>query len=83
MENGWSKRWERHQTRIGIYNIIFSTPTIYMPYKIEKNPDTNTYKVINKLTGKIASQHTTYKKAKKQIHIIELTDYKHYTKKNK
>jgi len=54
-----------------------------MPYKIEKNPDTNTYKVINKLTGKIASQHTTYKKAKKQIHIIELTDHKHYTKKNK
>ena len=53
-----------------------------MPYKIEHNPDTNTYKVINKLTGKIASQHTTHKKAKKQIHIIELTDYKHYSKKN-
>ena len=74
---------EGSSKRKGIYNIIFSTPTIYMPYKIEKNPDTNTYKVINKLTGKIASQHTTYKKAKKQIHIIELTDHKHYTKKNK
>ena len=65
------------------YNIIFSTPSIYMPYKIERNPDTNTYKVINKLTGKIASQHTTYKKAKKQIHIIELADNKQYTRKNK
>ena len=65
------------------YNIIFSAHMLYMPYKIEKNPDTNTYKVINKLTGKIASQHTTYKKAKKQIHIIELADNKHYTKKNK
>lgn len=42
-----------------------------MPYIIRKNPNKNTYKVINKDTGKIHSKATTLDKAKAQVRLLE------------
>jgi hypothetical protein len=45
-----------------------------MPYKIEKNKD-GTYKVVNKITGKIHSFDTTLENAKKQIRLMQAVDH--------
>jgi len=47
---------------------------VYMPYKITKNKN-GTYKVINKITGKIHSYDTTLENAKKQIRLMQAVDH--------
>jgi len=46
-----------------------------MPYKIEKCNvcGCGTYKVINKLTGKVHAKHTTLKKAQAQVRLVLYT----------
>ena len=43
-----------------------------MPYKIIKNPNKNTYKLVLVSSGKVLSKSTTKAKAQKQIKAIEM-----------
>ena len=45
-----------------------------MPYKIIKNRNSNSYKVINKNTGKVHSYHTSKMNAEKQVRLLEYVD---------
>ena len=47
-----------------------------MPYKIIKNRNSNSYKVINKDTGKIHSFHSSKLNAEKQIRLLEYIDHR-------
>ncbi len=43
-----------------------------MPYKIIKNPNKSTYKLVLTSSGKVLSKSTTKAKAQKQIKAIEM-----------
>ncbi len=45
-----------------------------MPYIIRKNKD-GSYKVINKITGKVFSKHTTQTKAKGQVRLLHMKEH--------
>jgi len=51
-----------------------------MPYKIIKNPNKNTYKLVLSTTGKVLSKSTTKAKAQKQIKAIEMNKPKKMVK---
>jgi uncharacterized protein (AIM24 family) len=42
-----------------------------MPYEIKKLPHSNLVKMTNKETGRVTAKHTTMKKAKSQMRLLE------------
>lgn len=46
-----------------------------MPYKIVRNNDRRTYRVVNARTGKILAYRTTLKKAFRQVTFMNEMDY--------
>jgi hypothetical protein len=49
-----------------------------MPYRIKKNKD-GSYKVVNRITGKVFSKHTTQLKAKAQVRLLHMKEHKTIT----
>ena len=49
-----------------------------MPYKIIKNRNQNTYRVVNKETGVVRAKATTKENAVKQVRLLNFIDHHKY-----
>ena len=47
-----------------------------MPYEIKKIRGKNLYTVRNKITGRYFSKHTTLERAKKQVRLLHMIEYR-------